>query len=132
MSLHCMGCLSFFKRTKSIYIFIHTKINRNNRRRIKRATTFEKSFSHSPPTPRRAWIPCAILKAPRGPVLIDVWRRSSTNFGNSPALSAIGQKLETSKVSFSDNSKLNSTHSTHVPLLLHHQIALSTTYPPHT
>lgn len=43
--------------------------------------TLDASVSHSPPTPINAWIPWAILRAPRGPVLNDVWRISSTSLG---------------------------------------------------
>ena len=47
----------------------------------------ETSASHSLPTPRKAWIPWASLRAPRGPVVMDVWTISSTSLGSPSILS---------------------------------------------
>jgi hypothetical protein len=78
----------FLKNERDFAYSIIPRLKRSRLTSEERTGTLEKSLSHSPPTPRTAWIPWANLKAPRGPVLMDVWRRSSTNLGSSLALSA--------------------------------------------
>lgn len=60
-------------------IFLRLTMNVNS--------TFDTSVSHSLPTPITAWIPWASLRAPRGPVLMEVWTISSTSFGSFSTLS---------------------------------------------
>lgn len=69
-------------------------------KKAKEKVTLERSFSHSPPTPKKAWTPWTRRNAPRGPVLIDVWTISSTSLGKFSILPAIKKHMEINLTAF--------------------------------